>query len=87
MTKKPIVFSLVHEQSIFMTAIMALLTFLAVVAFGIALAIGTGVLRWNSQWDLTATVQIMDSKNTDAVKKIIDDNTEKIKTVTEITTE
>ena len=45
MTKKPIVFSLVHEQSIFMTAIMALLTFLAVVAFGIALAIGTGVLR------------------------------------------
>ena len=87
MTKKPIVFSLVHEQSIFMTAIMALLTFLAVVAFGIALAIGTGVLRWNSQWDLTATVQIMDSKNTDSVKKIIDDNTEKIKTVTEITTE
>ena len=43
MTKKPIVFSLVHEQSIFMTAIMGLLTFLAVVAFGIALAIGNGI--------------------------------------------
>ena len=76
MTKKPIVFSLVQEQSIFMTAIMSLLTFLAVLAFGIALAIGTGVLRWNSQWDLIATVQVMDSKNSEAVQKIINENKE-----------
>lgn len=84
MTKKPIVFSLVKDQSIFMTAIMSLLTFLAVIAFGIALAIGTGVIRWNTQWDLTATIQVMDSKNIDDVKKIIEGNSEKIKTVTEI---
>lgn len=87
MTKKPIVFSLVHEQSIFMTAIMSLLTFLAVLAFGIALSIGTGVMRWNSQWDLFATVQIMDTKNADKVKKIIDDNADKIAVVNEISTE
>ena len=87
MTKRPIVFSLVREQSIFMTAIMSLLTFLAVLAFGIALAIGTGVIRWNAQWDLTATVQIMDTKNTDTVKKIFDENATKIESVTEITTE
>lgn len=85
MTKKPIVFSLVRDQSIFMTAIMSLLTFLAVLAFGIALAIGTGVIRWNTQWDLTATIQVMDSKNADAVKKILDDNADKTATVTEIT--
>lgn len=87
MTKKPIVFSLVQEQSIFMTAIMSLLTFLAVLAFGIALAIGTGVLRWNSQWDLIATVQVMDSKNSEAVQKIINENKEKIAIVNEITTD
>lgn len=87
MTKRPIVFSLVHEQSIFMTAIMGLLTFLAVVAFGIALAIGTGVVRWNSQWDLTATVQIMNPDNAADVKKIIDENGNKIKSSTEITTD
>lgn len=87
MTKKPIVFSLVRDQSIFMTAIMSLLTFLAVLAFGIALAIGTGVIRWNTQWDLTATIQVMDSKNADAVKKILDDNADKTATVTEITTD
>lgn len=87
MTKKPIVFSLVQEQSIFMTAIMSLLTFLAVLAFGIALAIGTGVLRWNSQWDLIATVQVMDSKNSEAVQKIINENGEKIAVVNEITTD
>lgn len=86
MTKKPIVFSLVREQSMFMTAIMGLLTFLAVVAFGIALAIGTGVVRWNSQWDLSATVQITNPANTDSVKKILDDNGDKIKSATEITT-
>ncbi len=87
MIKKPIVFSLVRDQSIFMTGIMSLLTFLAVLAFGIVLAIGTGVIRWNAQWDLTATVQIMDNKNADAVKKILDSNTEKIESITEITTE
>lgn len=87
MTKKTIVFSLVQEQSIFMTAIMSLLTFLAVLAFGIALAIGTGVLRWNSQWDLIATVQVMDSKNSEAVQKIINENKEKIAIVNEITTD
>ena len=73
MTKRPIVFSLVREQSVFMTVIMSLLTFLAVLALGISLAIGTGVVRWNSQWELSATVQITDSKNADAVEKIIND--------------
>ena len=87
MTKTPILFSLVQEQSIFMTAIMSLLTFLAVLAFGIALAIGTAVLRWNSQWDLIATVQVMDSKNSEAVQKIINENKEKIAIVNEITTD
>ena len=70
-----------------MTAIMGLLTFLSVFAFGIALAIGTGVVRWNSQWDLTATVQIMNPDNAAAVKKIIDENGDKIKSSTEITTD
>lgn len=87
MIKKPIVFSLVQDQSIFMTAIMSLLTFLAVLAFGIALAIGTGVMRWNNQWALTATVQIMDADNTSNVKKIIDSNHDKITTATEISTD
>lgn len=87
MTKKPIVFSLVRDQSVFMTAIMALLTFLAVLAFGIVLAIGTGVVRWNAQWDLTATIQVMNPKNIDSVKQIIDKNSDKMESVTEITTE
>lgn len=85
--KKSVVFSLVREQSVFMTVIMALLTFLTVLALGIALAIGTGVVRWNSQWDLYATVQIMNTENTDAVKKILNDNNDKIASITEISTE
>lgn len=87
MSKKPIVFSLIHEQSIFMTAIMALLTFLAVLSLGIALSIGTGVIRWNTQWDLFATVQIMDTKNEKIIEKILNENKEKIIETNEVTTE
>lgn len=86
MIKKPIVFSLVREQSIFMTAIISLLTFLSVLALGVALAIGTGVMRWNAQWELFATVQVMDTNKADATRKIINDNADKIASVNEITT-
>ena len=85
--KKPTVFSLVREQSVFMTAIMSLLTFLSVLALGIALSIGTGVMRWNSQWELFATVQVVNPDYIDKTKKIITDNTDKIKTLNEISTE
>jgi len=79
--KTPVVFSLVREQSVFMTAIMSLLTFLAVLAFGSVLAIGGGVIRWNAQWDLMATVQAMPSQDAAAVQKILDANADKIESV------
>lgn len=82
--KKPTVFSLVREQSMFMTTIMGLLTFLSVLALGIALSIGTGVIRWNAQWDNTATVQVTNSKNIDATAKIIEDNRDKTKSIRRI---
>lgn len=84
MKKKQTVFSLVRDQSVFMTVIMSMLTFLAVLAFGIALAIGTGVVRWNTQWDLFATVQVMDTKNNVAAKKIIDETAPKLAEVKEL---
>lgn len=82
--KRPIVFSLVREQSWFMTVIVALLTFLSVLALGISLAIGTGVLRWNNQWERFATVQLMDSEKIEAVKKVLETNRDKIEKVTVI---
>lgn len=87
MIKRPIVFSLVREQSMFMTAIMSLLAFLSVLTLGVALSIGTGVARWNNQWELFATVQIMDTNKYDDVKKIIDKNSATIESATEITTQ
>ena len=85
--KKPVVFSLVREQSMFMTAIMSLLTFLSVLALGIALSIGTGVMRWNAQWENFATVQVTNPDNINKTKKIITDNADKIKTLNEISTD
>ena len=85
--KRPIVFSLVREQSVFMTAIMSLLTFLSIMALGIAISIATGVVRWNTQWELFATVQVMNSDDAGAAKKILDSAADKIETVTQVTTE
>ena len=85
--KTPTVFSLVREQSMFMTAIMSLLTFLSVLALGIALSIGTGVMRWNAQWENFATVQVTNPDNISKTKKIITDNADKIKTLNEISTD
>lgn len=87
MIKRPIVFSLLHEQSIFMTAIMSLLTFLAVLALGVALSMGTGVARWNTQWELYATVQTTDNNAVAATQKVIDANTDKIHTARKISTD
>lgn len=83
--KTPLVFSLIRDQSLFMTAIMSLLTFLSVLTLGIALGIGTCVMRWNTQWDLFATVQVMSKDNDAATRKVIDANRDKIVSVTEIT--
>ena len=85
MKKKATVFSIIHEQSIFMTAIMSLLTFLAVLALGISISLGTGVIRWNNQWDLYATVQIINPDNTKEVEKIIESNKSNIIEKEEIT--
>ena len=82
--KKPIVFSLVRDQSMFMTAIMSLLTFLSVLALGVALSIGTGVARWNTQWNLFATVQVMDNAKAEKTEKIIASQADKIESVSKI---
>ena len=82
--RKATVFSLVREQSVFMTAIMALLTFLAVMALGDAISIGTGVARWNNQWNLFATIQVSNQKNESDVTKILNTNAQKIETMREV---
>ena len=86
MIKKTTVFSLVRDQSLFMTIIMSLLTFLSVLALGVALSIGTGVIRWNNQWELFATVQVTDTTKSDTAKKIISANSDKIESTTQIST-
>ena len=86
MIKKPTVFSLVRDQSLFMTIIMSLLTFLSVLALGVALSIGTGVIRWNNQWELFATVQVTDPSKSDTTKKVIANNSDKIESATQIST-
>ena len=83
--KRPTVFSLIHEQSVFMTVIVSLLTFLSVLALGISLSIGTGVMRWNSQWERYATIQLMDAKKADTITQTLAKNPDKIKSVTQIT--
>jgi cell division transport system permease protein len=84
MKKTKLVFSLVREQSMFMTVVLSVLTFLSVLSLGIALAVGTSVIRWNNQWDKYATIQITDPDNTSYVKKIFEENANKFDNIQEI---
>ena len=84
MKKNALVFSVVREQSVFMTVVISVLTFLSVLALGIALSIGTGVIRWNMGWEKYATVQIITPDNTMSIKKIFEENANKIESVNEI---
>lgn len=84
MKKNALVFSIVRDQSVFMTVVISVLTFLSVLALGIALSIGTGVMRWNNSWEKYATVQVVNADNSAAVKKIFDENADKIESVNEI---
>ena len=83
--KTTLVFSLVKDQSIFMTVIISILSFLAIVSLGIALSIGSGVVRWNTQWDKYATIQISNSDNTAYIKQVFTKHSKKIESVKEIT--
>lgn len=85
MKRNKLVFSLVREQSTFMTAVMSVLTFLAVLSFGIVLSISTGIIRWNNQWEKFATVQITNQDNVKTIQKIFDANSDKIASVREVT--
>lgn len=84
MKQKPVVFSLIREQSTFMTAIMSVLTFLSVLTLGIALMIGTGAIRMNTQWDLYATIQTTDSNDVPKIREILTKNKKIISSSTEI---
>ena len=87
MKQKPVVFSLIKEQSTFMTAIMSVLTFLSVLTLGVALMIGTGVIRMNTQWNLYATIQTTDSNDVPKIREVLDTNKNIIKSVNEISPE
>ncbi len=66
MKRQPLVFSFVKEQAVFLTALIALLSFLATLALGITIGIGAGVSKWNSGWDNLATIQVLPGGNFDA---------------------
>ena len=85
--KRPNVFSIFHDQSVFMTAVMGIMTFLAVMALGISIGIGTAVVRWNRQWDVFATIQVSDKTNTAKVEKILGDNNGKIENLRRVSNE
>jgi cell division transport system permease protein len=70
MRRQPLVFSFVKEQAIFLTALIALLSFLAILALGITIGIGAGVNSWNSKWNTFATIQVLPGGDFDAVQKL-----------------
>lgn len=84
MKSKATVFSLVREQSVFLTVLMSVLSFLAVLCLGLTISIGTSVSRWGGSFEKMATVQIMPGGSMGAVQNILDENKNKIVSSTHI---
>ncbi|MDR1207532.1 MAG: hypothetical protein LBK26_03920 [Rickettsiales bacterium] len=82
--RKPLVFSFVKEQRIFLIALLALLSFLAVLCLGLVISLGSAVVRWNAQWDRQATIQIMPGGDKSATQKIIENARNDIASLREI---
>jgi cell division transport system permease protein len=82
--KSPLVFSFVREQSAFLGAMVALLSFLAVLSLGVAIAIGSAVHKWNAAWDLSATIQVMPDGDLAAAQKIINSESARLARVAEV---
>jgi cell division protein FtsX len=74
MKKKPAVFSIMQDQSVFLTIILALLTFLSVLCLGITLSIGTAVKKWNAQWDTYSTIQILPNGDITGVRAALSES-------------
>lgn len=70
-----------------MTVVISVLAFLSILAFGIALSIGTGVAHWNNNWEKYATVQVVSQDKSAQVKKIFEENSNKIESINEISKE
>ncbi|MCL2538603.1 MAG: FtsX-like permease family protein [Alphaproteobacteria bacterium] len=71
MKKQPLVFSFVKQQRTFLMALMGLLSFLAVLCLGLVISLGTAVQRWNQQWELMATIQIMPNTDTAPIQRLL----------------
>lgn len=77
MQKSPIVFSLIKEQSRFMTILIAFLTFLSVFVFGITISTTESIIKWNNEWEMFATVQVTKTEYENQVEQIIKNNSYK----------
>jgi cell division protein FtsX len=69
--RSPLVFSFVKEQKTFLTLLMSLLTFLSVLSLGLVISLSTAIIRWNAEWSLMATVQVMPGGDAAAARRII----------------
>ena len=67
-----------------MILLMSLLTFLAVLGLGLAIALGTAVYKWNAQWRLMATVQVLPGGDWTGAQKVLESSRSDIATQIEI---
>ncbi|MCL2758105.1 MAG: hypothetical protein FWE64_02155 [Alphaproteobacteria bacterium] len=70
--KTPLVFSFVREQKTFLTLLMSLLTFLSVLSLGLVISLSSAIIRWNAEWSLMATVQILPGGDAAAARRVVD---------------
>ncbi|MDR0448923.1 MAG: hypothetical protein LBG89_00470 [Rickettsiales bacterium] len=81
MIRKSAVFQPSRDQSVFLAGMAALMTFLIVLSLGVALALSNASQKWSRSWDMKATIQVLPGGDADAVKKILKDESARVKTI------
>ncbi|MDR0319572.1 MAG: hypothetical protein LBH81_02420 [Rickettsiales bacterium] len=79
MIKRSGVFQPSKDQAVFLAGLSALMSFLIVLALGVALALSNATEKWSRSWDMKATVQILGGGDIDAAKKILKGESARIK--------
>jgi cell division protein FtsX len=84
MIKKSSIFQPSADQSAFLAAVSALMTFLIVLCLGVSLSLSNAVDKWSRSWDSKATIQVLSGGDIDGVRKVLDADKSKIKMVKQL---
>ncbi|MDR2685453.1 MAG: hypothetical protein LBB23_01615 [Rickettsiales bacterium] len=84
MSNNPTLFRPSPDQSAYLAAMSAFMTFIIVLCLGVSLALDNAVDKWSKSWELKATIQVLQHGDLEGVKRILKDEAARVKSVRQL---